>query len=335
MKKFLKRSLSLFLTITIIFSSAIVGLSEGDFSSCFNTKALAVNENIFEFNVDSAGKVYLQSCDSDASGEIVVPATYNGKPVSYIGSGAFGHCVNITGIVISDSVTSIGIRAFQNCYNLKSVKFGKGLKNICDFAFCLTAIENVVLPEGLETIGNYAFYSSHSIKSVTIPKSLKSIGENAFCGCELLEDVYISDMAAWCNIEFAEYDSNPMLHANNLYLNGTLVKNVVIPEGVKAIPSYAFYSENITSVTISSSVTSISDTAFYECKKITSINVDKNNSVYSSANGVLFNKDKTILILYPVANTRTSYVIPDSVVTIGNKAFCYCENLVSVTFGKN
>ncbi|MBQ3151470.1 MAG: leucine-rich repeat protein, partial [Clostridia bacterium] len=84
--------------------------------------------------------------------------------------------------------------------------------------------------------------------------------------------------------------------------------------------------------TIPDSVTSIGDDAFYFCESLTSITVDKNNSNYSSDKyGVLFNKDKTDLIKYPVGNGRTSYTIPDSVTSIGDSAFYSCDSLTSIT----
>ena len=85
-------------------------------------------------------------------------------------------------------------------------------------------------------------------------------------------------------------------------------------------------------LTIPDSVTSIGGGAFYGCTGLTSITVKEDNPNYSSDEyGVLFNKDKTMLIQYPIGNTRTSYTIPDSVTSIGNGAFYECTGLKSVT----
>ena len=108
--------------------------------------------------------------------------------------------------------------------------------------------------------------------------------------------------------------------------------SVTIPEGVTSIGNFAFMQcEKLASVTISEGVTSIGKSAFYACDSLTSITVDANNAKYASdERGALFDKDKTILIQYPAANTATSYTIPEGVTTIEERAFFECDSLVSV-----
>lgn len=116
------------------------------------------------------------------------------------------------------------------------------------------------------SIGGSAFYKCTSLTNVTIPDSVTSIGSDAFRGCSSLTSVYITDIAAWCNISFSNYDSNPLNYAGNLYLNNELVTDLIIPDGVTKIGSYAFYNcDSLTSVTIPDSVTSIGDKAFSIC----------------------------------------------------------------------
>ena len=102
----------------------------------------------------------------------------------------------------------------------------------------------------------------------------------------------------------------------------TSFTSVTIPDSVTTICEYAFYGcSSLTSVTIPDSVTTIDNSAFYGCSSLTSINVNENNKNYSDLNGILFDKNKKVLIQYPIGKTEQSYTIPDSVTTIGDRAF--------------
>ena len=130
-------------------------------------------------------------------------------------------------------------------------------------------------------------------------KAVTSIGDSAFCDCKNLTEV-------------------------------------TIPDSVTSIGNWAFVGcTGLTEVTIPDSVTSIGEWAFEGCTNLKEINVDKNNKNYSSANGVLFNKDKTTLIKYPEGKTDDKYSIPNSVTSIGNRAFDDCTNLKTVTIGNS
>lgn len=112
------------------------------------------------------------------------------------------------------------------------------------------------------------------------------------------------------------------------------IKNVVIENGVTNIGNCAFVNcHSLARVTIGRGVINIG-TAFSNCSSLESINVDENNQYYSSdENGILFNKDKTTLIRYPIGKAETSYIIPKRVTSIGSSAFKGCDRLESVTIG--
>jgi hypothetical protein len=133
-----------------------------------------------------------------------------------------------------------------------------------------------------------------SAASVTIPASVTSIGDYAFYGTSLI--------------------------------------SITIPTGVISMGESAFAEcRSIRNVTIPSSVTSIGERAFFNCTSLTSITVDNQNRAYLSVDGILFNKNRTILIRYPEGKQETSYTIPSSVTSIGSLSFSYCSSLTSIT----
>ena len=160
---------------------------------------------------------------------------------------------------------------------------------------CRSKIIRVVLGNDVANIGNYAFYMCDRLTSVTIPDGITSIGNYAFEAC-------------------------------------TGLTSVTIPNSVTSIGYRTFFAcTGLTSVTIPDSVTSIGTSAFNVCFNLININVNKNNPVYCSKNGVLFDKNETTLIQYPAKKVDTEYMIPASVNHIGNGAFHYCTNLTSIT----
>ena len=116
----------------------------------------------------------------------------------------------------------------------------------------------------VKTIDFYAFNYCQGLTSITIPESITTIRNNAFYLCTGLTRVNITDIDAWCRIMMG--NANPLIYAHHLYLNGTEVTDVTIPDGITAISNYAFdCCEGLISLTIPSSVISIGNNAFENC----------------------------------------------------------------------
>ena len=138
--------------------------------------------------------------------------------VTTIGNCAFMHFASLTSVTIPESVTSIGGSVFYDCPSLTSI----------------------TIPESVTSIGTNAFDSCKSLTSITIPRSVKVIGEGAFRSCLGLTDVNITDMDAWCRIDFGGSTATPMYCANNIWLNGQKIVSATVPEGFTDVKAYTF-----------------------------------------------------------------------------------------------
>ncbi len=263
--------------------------------------------------------------------------------IKSIGKYAFSD-TNLVNIIIPESVTYIEEYAFYGCRILKTVSYGNNsnLKSIGTGAFknCYS-LTDATIPNSVIKIGSSAFSFCTDLKNITVGNSVTTIGAGAFSHCNSLTAVYITDLAKWCAISLENKYENPLAVADKMYLNGNLVKNLVIPNSVKNINKYAFYGCNcLTSITIPNSVTTIGDYAFGDCSNIMSVMMG--DSVTTIGQGVFQNC--TSLTNVMISNSLTSIganafegctslaniMIPNSVARIGSYAFAD-TNLISVT----
>jgi hypothetical protein len=248
---------------------------------------------------------------------VVIPDAINGYPVTSIGSGAFVYRSDLWNVTIPNSVTNIGSAAFYDCTSLTSVTIGNGVISIGGHAFdSCTNLTSMEIPNSVTSIGWYAFYNCTSLTSVTIGTNVTSIGSDAFDSCTSLTSVTIP---------------NSVTSIGSDAFSSSGLTSVTIGNGVTIIGNWAFSScTSLTSVTIPNSVTNIGYAAFSGCFGLTAINVAAQNLFYSSTNGVLFDKSQTTLIQYP-GGLAGSYIIANSVTSIGDGAFYHCISLTNVT----
>ena len=284
---------------SITIPDSVASIGDYAFSACYSLTNITVDKNNLWYSSDEYGVLFnknktllIKNPEGSAKTSYIIPDS-----VASIGNSAFRNCDSLTSITIPDSVTSIGEDAFSNCDSLTSI----------------------TIPDSVTSIGDYAFSGCDSLTSITIPDSVTSIGDYAFSGCDSLTSITIPDsVTSIGNCAFTQCIS---------------LTSITIPDSVTSIGNHAFDScESLTSITIPDSVTSIGVFAFEYCISLTSITVNKNNDYYSSDEyGVLFNKEKTLLMHYPAGKTSTSYIIPDSVTSIGDRAFSWCISLTSIT----
>ena len=192
-----------------------------------------------------------------------------GNSVAGIGNYAFAGCRNLTSVTIPNNVTAIGDYAFYKCYGLTSINIGNGVTSIGNDAFWeCTSLPTVTIGKSVTSIGELAFYGCSSLKSITIPPSVTHIGNNVFFNCYDLNAVHISDLEAWCNIQF----DGDFFSRYHLYLNDKEITNLIIPESVTSIGNYAFAKcYRLISITIPNGVTNIGDYAFWFCSNLQNI----------------------------------------------------------------
>lgn len=198
--------------------------------------------------------------------------------------GAFCNCTNLTTVKMANSVTSVDTSAFWGDDNLQSVTLSDNITVIGDNAFSnCTNLRNIILPTELTEIKAGAFFYS-GLASVTIPDKTQIIGREAFSWCKSL-------------------------------------KTVELGNSVKTIEESAFANGSLEKIFIPSSVTEIIPNAFY-CTTFYEIEVSNDSHVFSSVDGVLYNKAKSEIKLFPAGKNATDIALPSQLTTIGDYAFC-------------
>lgn len=257
-------------------------------------------------------------------------SSYSQYPNEYAGDITIPSSVTYNGITYP--VTTIGREAFKACKEVTSV----------------------IIPHSVKKVDYYAFQSCSGMTSITVPNSVTDIDRYAFSSCTSLTRVNITDIASWCGIKFGTTDSNPLYYAHHLYLNGTEVKSLHIPDNVTSIGSYAFNGfssmtnvyfpetgpglaigdnafyncTGLFNVYITRAVNSIGKCVFGRCTNLEYLEVDRNNPYYDS-------RDYSNAIIETASNTLImgckNTLIPNNVQAIGQSAFAGCNVLTDIS----
>ena len=277
----------------------------------------------------------------DAAGTLTVSGT--GAMGDYYRAPWYSNRDSIKAVVIESGVTAIGDRAFSGCSSLSSITIPESVTAIGDWAFSgCSSLTSINIPEGVTTIGKYAFDGCSSLTGITIPESVTAIGDFAFSGCDSLKDVFITDLDAWCRIDFENGSANPMWYAKNIWLDGQKIVSVTVPEGVTEVKAYTFCGfKDLIQVTLPEGVTSIGEYAFSGCSSLTSITIPESitaigDSAFwgcSSLTGITIPERVTAIgdSAFWGCSSLTGITIPESVTAIGEDAFSGCRRLTDVS----
>ena len=351
-----------------VIPDTVTSIADRAFSSCPNLTKITIGAN-----VESVGAYAFSDCsalsdvvfkDSTMEKKVIGDyAFYNcqalsnvdfGNAVTSIGNFAFMIDKSLENVEFPDSLESIGRYAFS-CYdygttgsyfasNLKSVKFGGGLKTIADYAFYENRALNTVKFTGdaLTSIGDQSFYNT-AITELDLSGTDASIGTYAFDNCNSFETVKLSGVKTIGQYAFyncrkltsVELSENLTTIESGAFQSCVALKNIDIPNKVTKLNGITFGNcISLKNVSIGSGCTSISSSAFLDSNAIEKITVAEDNKNYTVVDGVLYNKDMTTLVLYP-KNRSGEFTVLDTVTTIAVYAFDNSPNLTKVTIGKN
>lgn len=251
--------------------------------------------------------------------KIIPVFEYEGRTmyVNGIADDAFKNCTVLTSVIIPESINSIGENAFSGCINLNTVTiYSKSiLSDLSDSVRSMQSIfggqvQNYIIGDTITRIGVYTFYNCINLVSVKIPKSVTEIGYHAFRGCKNLVDINIPESVS--NIEEGALEETSWLdnQPNGLLYAGRVAYKYI---GKMAEKSH---------IIIKDGTTSIGDSAFNNCKGMSSIYIP--NSVKSIGN-----------CAFAGCNNLKDIIIPDSVDYIGYSVFHNCNKLASITLPKS
>ena len=270
--------------------------------------------------------------------------------VESIGNYAFSRCSSLTDITLPDTLKNIGGYAFNYCDNLKSITIPDSVTSLLQFSFfCCSSLETVSLGSGITNLGSNIFSGCGNLKNVTIKSGLSIISSDMFhyCGSltsiELPDSIQIIDNGAFTGsgLNSIKLPESLVTISANAFGGCSSLTSIDIPESVTSIGDMAFLGcESLVRIFIPASVTLLGDDPsgskhanqmFYNCSRLEEVQVDENNTVYASIDGVLFTKDISKLIYYPSGASRNVYNIPEGVISIQSAAFYDCNSLTSIT----
>lgn len=299
----MKRITSLFLAVIMLITS-LTAFSMTALADDWGSKE--VKGVLYSYTITRKGIIVTDMEATKKVTNISVPSKFDGKSVveidAFVNEKIYGE------ITLPSTVKTID-RVYADAAS--SLKIGKNVSKINGGAFIFSTLKAIKVDSK-----NKSFSSSNGVlfnkdktillaypmkkadKEYTIPKSVKTIGEFAFASTDKIKTLNIGD-------------------------------------NVTAIIENAFMASKVQYVKIGKGLKDIEGNVFGVCEKLKSVSVSKDNKKFSSKSGILYNKDKTVLINYPINKTEKSYTVSKTVKTIGANAFSSNQHLKKIVIGDN
>lgn len=253
---------------------------------------------------------YFAFSDSDLLTEVTFPPS-----LEIIGRYAFTSCDSLDNVQIPGTVDTIRQSAFASCGSLSELVLSHGIRIIESSAFSGVGITAVTVPGSVQSLGGGVF-SGTALTSVTLISGVSEIPNSAFSSCRKLTQIFIPSTVTRIGA-YAFRDCESLV-------------TITLPEGIQVIDTGAFDScDSLVTVEVPSTVNQLDVSSFGNCLSLQAINVSSSNAVYSSFNGVLFDKSRFNLIRCPKAKVG-SYTIPSAVTKISEVAFAGCSGLTEI-----
>ncbi|MBP5629056.1 MAG: leucine-rich repeat protein [Bacteroidaceae bacterium] len=307
---------------SVVIPNTVTSLGSYAFGSCSKLTSITIPNS-----VTSIGGYAFYQCGKLESVTL-------SSSLTSIGTYAFGKCTKLMSIDIPNSVTTISSHAFYGCTSLNEIVIPGSITTIQNYSFSgCTGLTSVSIPSSVTRINQGAFQNCSSLATISIPSSVTYINDDAFKSCSSLIAVHISDLAAWCGINFSSTSANPLQVAQHLYLNGEEIISLTIPSSVTSVGQYAFYGlMSLTSVTIPNTVTSIGASAFSGCSGLTAVHISDLAAWCRISFGNAYANPLNIAPhLYLNGEEITSLAIPSSITSLTTYAFTGWTGLTSVT----
>ena len=281
----------------------------------------------------NSGKITITGYAGVPAGNLVIPNTINGLPVTEIADQAFSNQFSdndlLTGISIPSTVTRIGNGAFFSCHGITQINLPISLTQIGSSSFSFTGLSTIIIPQSTSTIGSFAFSDCRNLTSINVHSANPSFSGLFGVLYNKTRTTLILHPPAKAGA--FSIPSTVTSIGSGAFASSTALTDVTIPASVTSIGSTAFAScSRLSSVSIPAGVASIGSGAFRDCHGLASIHVDPANPSYSSVDGVLFNLDQTTLIQCP-AGRSGGFDIPSGCTVISDSAFAGCVGLGQVT----